>query len=639
MTVSMFAEGPQEKSYLAVISNSSNAPVVSTPVVSAEATGSTGLLSSGTVAENTPYWNGTIWVITNSTIHNNGSEVEIASTSQGFLPPHMTTAERDGIASLATGLTIYNTTKHSLQWWNGGLWVDDCDGPFFSYAVGSVFCASGATTVLGVTNPSTGKTWMDRNLGASQVATSSTDANSYGDLYQWGRGSDGHQCRTSATTATLSSSDQPGNGEFILTNSLPYEWRSPQNDNLWQGVNGTNNPCPSGYRLPTEAELNAERLSWSSNNAAGAFASPLKLPMAGGRDRSSGSLDGVGSYGLYWNSTVSGTNAGYIFFNSSNASMYAVGRAGGGSVRCIDATIVHPSTNGTAVVSGYSCSTASAGTMVAGIAVSGVTQTITATVTTVGTYSISTTANGVTFAGSGTFAGTGAQNIVLTASGTPTAAGSNTFTLNTTPNCGFSRTTVVFCASGATTVVEVISSTGKTWMDRNLGASQVATSSTDANSYGDLYQWGRGSDGHQCRTSATTATLSSGDQPGHGEFILAPSAPNDWRSPQNTNLWQGVNGVNNPCPSGYRLPTEAELDAERLSWSSNNAAGAFASPLKLPMAGFRSSSGSLLGVGFGLYWSSTVSSTRARNLNFDSGGAVFGYFVRASGGSVRCLKD
>jgi uncharacterized protein (TIGR02145 family) len=279
--------------------------------------------------------------------------------------------------------------------------------------------------------------------------------------------------------------------------------------------------------------------------------------------------------------------------------------------------------------------------MVAGIAVSGVTQTITATVTTVGTYSISTTANGVTFAGSGTFAGTGAQNIVLTASGTPTAAGSNTFTLNTTPNCGFSRTTVVFCASGATTVVEVISSTGKTWMDRNLGASQVATSSTDANSYGDLYQWGRGSDGHQCRTSATTATLSSSDQPGHGEFILAPSAPNDWRNPQNTNLWQGVNGVNNPCPSGYRIPTQAELNAERLSWSTDDAAGAFASPLKLPMAGFRgNANGSLLSVGFsGRYWSGTVSSTWAHYLDFDSGGAYMSTGRRANGRSVRCLKD
>ena len=102
-------------------------------------------------------------------------------------------------------------------------------------------------------------------------------------------------------------------------------------------------------------------------------------------------------------------------------------------------------------------------------------------------------------------------------------------------------------------------------MDRNLGATQAATSSTDVDAYGDLYQWGRRSDGHQCRTSATTSTLSSTDQPAHGNFIIAPSSPYDWRSPQNANLWQGVNGINNPCPSGYRLPTEAELEAEHLS--------------------------------------------------------------------------
>jgi hypothetical protein len=49
------------------------------------------------------------------------------------------------------------------------------------------------------------------------------------------------------------------------------------------------------------------------------------------------------------------------------------------------------SSNGTAIVAGYTCSTASAGVMMAGVAVSGVTQTITANVTTVGTYSISLT--------------------------------------------------------------------------------------------------------------------------------------------------------------------------------------------------------------------------------------------------------
>jgi hypothetical protein len=75
------------------------------------------------------------------------------------------------------------------------------------YPAGSVFCA-GPTAIVDVTNPTTGKTWMDRNLGATQVATSSTDAAAYGDLYQWGRGNDGHQCRTSSTTTELSATDQ-----------------------------------------------------------------------------------------------------------------------------------------------------------------------------------------------------------------------------------------------------------------------------------------------------------------------------------------------------------------------------------------------------------------------------------------------
>jgi uncharacterized protein (TIGR02145 family) len=202
------------------------------------------------------------------------------------------------------------------------------------YPVGTVFCASGATTVVNVTNPTTGKIWMDRNLGATQAATSSTDINSYGDLYQWGRRSDGHQCRTSPTTATLSSVDQPANGSFILPSNSPVDWRSPQNNNLWQGVNGINNPCPSGYRLPTETELNAERTSWSQNNSTGAFASPLKLPMAGFRQANDGSLVNIG-VGNYWSSTVSGSNSHYLYFNSSNAFIGNPNRAYGYSVRCI----------------------------------------------------------------------------------------------------------------------------------------------------------------------------------------------------------------------------------------------------------------------------------------------------------------
>ncbi len=233
-----------------------------------------------------------------------------------------------------------SATGDTLLLQNGGFviipGISAANAPLPQYPAGSVFCASGPTAIVNVTNPTTGRIWMDRNLGATQVATSSTDTNSYGDLYQWGRRSDGHQCRSSTTTATLSSTDQPANGNFILSPpNPPLDWRSPQNNNLWQGVNGVNNPCPSAYRLPTEAELNAERLSWSSNNDQGAFASPLKLPVAGSRYFDSGSLGFVGAGGCYWSSTVFGVYSQYLNFGSGGAFVNIDWRAYGRSVRCL----------------------------------------------------------------------------------------------------------------------------------------------------------------------------------------------------------------------------------------------------------------------------------------------------------------
>ena len=192
-------------------------------------------------------------------------------------------------------------------------------------------------------------------------------------------------------------------------------------------------------------------------------------------------------------------------------------------------------------------------------------------------------------------------------------------------------------AAGPTPVTNP--TTGKIWMDRNLGATQVATSSTDAASYGDLYQWGRGTDGHEIRTASLRITLSSGDTPGHGDFIKTTTFNGDWRNSQNPNLWQGVNGINNPCPSGYRLPTETELVNERDSWSTNNDAGAFNSPLKLPLAGYRNSSNGFFRNNEGVYWSSTVSSTKSANLYFNNSSAVMQTNFRAMGYAVRCIQD
>jgi uncharacterized protein (TIGR02145 family) len=179
---------------------------------------------------------------------------------------------------------------------------------------------------------------MDRNLGATQVATSSSDANAYGDLYQWGRRSDGHQCRNSSTTTNLSSTDQPMHGNFITSPVAPYDWRSPQNNNLWQGTYGDNNPCPSGYRIPSMAELDVEVSSWSSNNTAGAFASTLKLTTGGSRRWDNGVIQDIGYIALYWSSSVSTYNSALSFsllFATSGLNTNSGYRAGGYSVRCI----------------------------------------------------------------------------------------------------------------------------------------------------------------------------------------------------------------------------------------------------------------------------------------------------------------
>jgi uncharacterized repeat protein (TIGR02543 family) len=249
-----------------------------------------------------------------------------------------------------TNLTINGYTRNGYTFvgWNtiaDGTGIHYVDAA--SYIIGATnvilyaqWCADETITYNSldykiVGNNKTGKCWLDRNLGASRVAENSTDSASYGDLFQWGRLDDGHQLRTSNTTTTLSTTDNPGHSDFIINHPSPYDWRSPQNDNLWQVESGVNNPCPTGFRIPTEAELIAEMNSWGSNDYLGAFASPLKWSLAGLRN-ASGDFYHVDDGGYIWSSSVSGIDT----YSLSISSTWGVGvnithRVGGLSVRCI----------------------------------------------------------------------------------------------------------------------------------------------------------------------------------------------------------------------------------------------------------------------------------------------------------------
>ena len=183
-----------------------------------------------------------------------------------------------------------------------------------------------------ITSPTTGKQWLDRNLGASQACTSSTDSACYGDYYQWGRLADGHEKSNSTITTTQASTISSVGNQFVTEK---YDWTTADADGsqrsaLWNKTDGTG-VCPVGFRVPTFVELSAEEIT----NSTDAF-SKLKFPVAGARFFGNGSVDGKGVWGDVWtsSSSVNETKSYYMYFED-DSDLDVEYRTDGRSVRCI----------------------------------------------------------------------------------------------------------------------------------------------------------------------------------------------------------------------------------------------------------------------------------------------------------------
>jgi hypothetical protein len=59
-----------------------------------------------------------------TTSPNVSAKLEVNSTTQGFLPPRMTTAQKLLIGTPASGLMVYDTSLNQMSYYNGGAWVN-----------------------------------------------------------------------------------------------------------------------------------------------------------------------------------------------------------------------------------------------------------------------------------------------------------------------------------------------------------------------------------------------------------------------------------------------------------------------------------------------------------------------------------
>ena len=192
----------------------------------------------------------------------------------------------------------------------------------------------------------------------------------YGKLYQWGRRyGQGYYSATYADATSpyiLETNGEDSNSKYTLNShysdvfflsrsKYEYDGVFPHRDWLWNNgreaepVKSLSDPCPEGWRVPTETEL--ENLiknysDWTRNRGQNGYwfsgsvpystgVNRLFLPAAGDHYCESEDASSRNNHGSYWSSSPLSDVAKSIYFGERDVFASSDPRANGLSVRCV----------------------------------------------------------------------------------------------------------------------------------------------------------------------------------------------------------------------------------------------------------------------------------------------------------------
>ena len=217
--------------------------------------------------------------------------------------------------------------------------------------------------------------WAPVNCGYKAATIDGTKPDKgfpYGKLYQWGRKyGQGYSADSDSETKIYSgtveyqSGQDKSMGEYFFTCELdPSDWIDIPDGSMWNSgteeapVKTANDPCPSGWRVPTYSELNVlitDHSDWTTNDGQRGYyysgvltttvydTHPLGedkpqvfLPAAGYRNGRSGSAMNRDHDAFYWSSRPSDNKTSHLlFFMEYIVEMRNYSRGDGYPVRCV----------------------------------------------------------------------------------------------------------------------------------------------------------------------------------------------------------------------------------------------------------------------------------------------------------------